>query len=148
MVSVAVLGFTRKTGEGNMLSALSVRCYDCSASVDECVRSIGGTAPTEVLREEPAHCHFVPINLTCTGLGSDPSHRSGRPSTNLPSHGKVFMALNIHIMDLWCVALCGSVGWSQCVLKMEAAVSFELMATVHEGTRPGTREHILANVAI
>jgi len=64
MVSGTILGFTRKTGEGTILCMRAVRCYDCSASVDECVRSIGGTAPTgeegmEVLGEEPAHCHFV-----------------------------------------------------------------------------------------
>jgi hypothetical protein len=150
MVSGTILGFTRKTGEGTILCMRAVRCYDFSASLDECMENRWnctdrwGDLEKYSEKNRPAATSSA-IILTITGLGSDPIHRTGRPATNHPSHGKVFMA---HIMDLWCVALCGSVGWSQCIQKMEAAVSFDKMATVHEGTRPGTPEHVLANVTI
>ena len=52
------------------------------------------------------------------------------------------MALSIHIMDLWCVTLCGLVGRS---LYPEDSSE---TATVHQGTRPDTPEHRLANVTI
>jgi hypothetical protein len=58
------------------------------------------------------------------------------------------MTLSIHSMDFWCVTLCGLVDWSQRVLKMETAVSSETMVAVHQGSRPDTPEHRLANVTI
>ena len=126
MVSM-ILGFTRKRGGGNILCKHVVRCYDCvsvggwmgvyGASVELYRRGGGFEKCSE--KNRPTATSST-INLTCTGLGSDPSHRSGRPATNHPSHGKVCMALStvgsrfttIHINDpcrigpstpdLWC----------------------------------------------